>query len=93
MTIEVSTDAAEYQKLIEDLQQHQFELTQQNEELRRTQQELNRATEKYRNLWDQAPIGYILQSHGIDFRREFSCENPVGFRRQAAEGKGAGPFP
>lgn len=47
------------QKLIEELRQHQFELSQQNEELRRTYEELNRVTEKFRDLWHHAPIGYV----------------------------------
>jgi signal transduction histidine kinase/ActR/RegA family two-component response regulator len=50
---------ADAEKLIEDLRQHQFELQQQNEELRRTHAELDRATIRYRDLWENAPIGYV----------------------------------
>ena len=45
--------------LIENLQQHQWELRQQNEELRRTYVELNSMTERYRDLWNNAPVGYL----------------------------------
>lgn len=50
---------ADAEKLIEDLRQHQFELQQQNEELRRTHADLDRATIRYRDLWENAPIGYV----------------------------------
>lgn len=46
-------------KLIEDLQIHQVELEMQNEELRRAQLELEAARDKYADLYDFAPIGYL----------------------------------
>jgi len=46
-------------KLIEDLQIHQVELEMQNEELRRVQLELEAARDKYADLYDFAPIGYL----------------------------------
>lgn len=53
-------------QLIEDLRQHQFELQQQNEELSRAHSELNLATARYRDLWDNAPVGYIgLERSGL----------------------------
>ncbi|MEP3480363.1 MAG: ATP-binding protein [Fuerstiella sp.] len=45
--------------MLEDLKQHQCELQQQNEELQRTHNELNKATEKFRDLWNHAPVGYV----------------------------------
>lgn len=47
------------QRTLEDLKQHQCELQQQNEELQRTHGELNKATEKFRDLWNHAPVGYV----------------------------------
>ena len=47
------------ERLIEELRHHQFELEQQNEELRRTYNSLNRATMRFESLWEAAPIGYI----------------------------------
>lgn len=47
------------EELIENLRQYQFELQQQNEELRRTHWELTRAKERFRKLWDDAPVGYV----------------------------------
>ncbi len=52
--------------LVEELRQHQFELLQQNEELRRTYNELNTATHRYRDLWENAPVGYLtFQRSGV----------------------------
>lgn len=47
------------QQMLEVLMHHQCELQQQNEELQRTHIELNKATEKFRDLWDHAPVGYV----------------------------------
>lgn len=59
---------ADREELIEDLRQHQFELQQQNEELRRTHWELTRATERFRSLWDDAPVGYVSHDRSGSIR-------------------------
>ena len=48
--------------LIEDLQIHQIELEMQNEELRRSKLELQAARDKYSDLYDLVPVGYITVS-------------------------------
>jgi PAS domain S-box-containing protein len=54
------------QSVIQELRVHQIELEMQNEELRRTQHELETSREKYFDLYDLAPIGYItLDEKGI----------------------------
>jgi PAS domain S-box-containing protein len=52
-------------KLVEESQIHQFELEMQNEELLRIRTELEKNMEKYSNLYDFAPVGYLtLNSDG-----------------------------
>ncbi|MBU2647735.1 PAS domain S-box protein, partial [bacterium] len=47
------------QKLIHELQVHQIELEMQNEELHRSETELRKALDRYSDLYDFAPIGYV----------------------------------
>ena len=46
--------------LLHELQVHQIELEMQNDELRAAQQELGHAQRKYADLFESAPLGYLV---------------------------------
>ena len=57
---------ADLQRLVHELQVHQIELEMQNEELLRLSADLKVSNEKYTDLYEFAPVGYItLSRNGI----------------------------
>jgi PAS domain S-box-containing protein len=54
--------SGDVQRLFQELRGHQTELERQNEELRRTQQELEASCDRYADLYDLAPVGYVTVS-------------------------------
>lgn len=50
---------AEARELVHELQVHQVELEMQNEELRRAREELAASRDRYADLYDFAPVGYL----------------------------------
>jgi signal transduction histidine kinase/ActR/RegA family two-component response regulator len=57
-TGQARTDA-DTQRLVHELQVHQVELEMQNEELQKARDEMEAALEKYSDLYDFAPVGYL----------------------------------
>ena len=53
------TPAAGVQNVVHELGVHQVELEMQNEELRRTELELMRSRDRFSDLYDFAPVGYL----------------------------------
>ncbi|MGO9379456.1 MAG: PAS domain S-box protein [Dissulfurispiraceae bacterium] len=73
---------ADVQRVVHELQVHQIELEMQNEELRRVQQELETAREKYFDLYDLAPAGYVsLNEEGIILEANLTATILLGVER------------
>ena len=80
-----STDV---KKLFEDLHIHQIELEIQNEELRRAQLELEASRDRYSELYDFAPVGYVtISENGSVLQANLSCSSILGVERSSLIGK------
>src|SRR5665647_3138331 len=73
--------------VVHELRVHQIELEMQNEELRRAQLELQASREKYIELFDLAPVGYLtLSDKSIVGDANFTAARLLGVeRRQLVE--------
>jgi PAS domain S-box-containing protein len=60
--------SADLRSLMLELGVHQEELKAQNEELRLVQRELSRARDRYQDLFDSAPLGYLILDGGFMIR-------------------------
>jgi formate hydrogenlyase transcriptional activator len=80
-----STDV---KKLVEDLHIYQIELEIQNEELRRAQLELEASRDRYSELYDFAPVGYVtISENGSVLQANLSCNAMLGVKRSSLIGK------
>lgn len=78
------------QALVHELEVHQVELEQQNEELRAAQQDLAVARDRYVDLFDHAPVGYLtLDRDGRVTEANLTAATELGVARDAMLG---GPF-
>ena len=71
------------EELIEELKTHQIELELQNGELRSSQTEIDSLQEKYFDLFDTAPAGYlILDEHGSILEANLTAADMLGVERR-----------
>ena len=84
---------AELQNLVHELQVHKIELELQNEALQASHAALQLARQHYADLFDSAPIGYvILDELGAVVEVNATCLNLLGRRRRALMGHAFGPL-
>ncbi|KPA17027.1 PAS/PAC sensor signal transduction histidine kinase [Candidatus Magnetomorum sp. HK-1] len=80
-------------RLIEELRTHQIELEIQNQELRRLQVELESSRNKYQNLYDFAPVGYItVNDKGIILEANLYISSLLGIDRSSLIGASFSAF-
>ena len=79
---------ADVQRLVHELRVHQIELEMQNDELRRTQQELEASREKYFDLYDLAPVGYVsINENGIILESNLTAASMLSQERSYLVGQ------
>ena len=83
-----SLSPEETRRVLHELRVHQIELEMQNEELRRAQVELEVARERYFDLYDLAPVGYVtLSERGLILEANLTRATLLGNSRQALVGQ------
>ena len=80
--------AKDVQQLVHELQIHQIELEMQNDELRRTQAELEATRDRYADLYDFSPVGYLaLDAQGNILGANIMAGTLLGLSRNRLSGQ------
>lgn len=86
-------DEADALRLLHELEVHQIELELQNAELERTRDELEAALERYTDLYDFAPVGYLtLARDGGIYSANLAGADLLGVPRARLLGRRFGTF-
>ena len=73
---------ADTQRLVHELQVHQIELEMQNEQLQQARDEMEAGLEKYSDLYDFAPVGYLtLDREGTICEANLTSASLLGIER------------
>ena len=73
---------ADAQRLVHELQVHQIELEMQNEELQKARDEMEAGLDKYSELYDFAPVGYLtLDREGMICEANLTSATLLGIER------------
>jgi PAS domain S-box-containing protein len=76
------------ESIVHELRVNQIELEMQNEELRHTQQQLEASREKYFDLYELAPVGYVtLNDKGIILESNLTAAALLGQERSSLVGQ------
>ncbi len=81
-------------KLIQELQVYQVELEMQNEQLMQSTTELQKAHDKYAELYDFAPVGYMTleKKNGTIYELNLAMTQLLGIERAQIKGKSFSQF-
>ncbi len=86
-------DADEVQRLVHELQVRQMELEIQNEELRQAQVELSEALDRYADLYEFAPAGYVtLEKTGKILEANLAAATLLDIERKDLVGRNLAEF-
>lgn len=83
----------DFKSLLQEFQTYQFELEVQNEELRESQEELALARDRYLDLYDFSPVGYLILSPKAFIRQaNLTVADMLGLERREIVGKSLPSF-